>query len=154
MKFVTMLSSLFLASTMASAVGSLVSVTAIAVKEYTLDETLAAIRMVESGDDPSAVGDGGRAIGCYQVWESYWKDAVEFSGLGGNYRDCYKRDYADRVVREYMKRYCTEKRLGRKPTWEDIARMHNGGPRAVWATGKKKENLDRYVAKVKAQLEK
>tara|TARA_E500000318_G_scaffold63238_1_gene58575 strand:+ start:963 stop:1427 length:465 start_codon:yes stop_codon:yes gene_type:complete len=154
MKFVTMLSSLFLASTMASAVGSLVSVTAIAVKEYTLDETLAAIRMVESGDDPSAVGDGGRAIGCYQVWESYWKDAVEFSGLGGNYRDCYKRDYADRVVREYMKRYCTEKRLGREPTWEDIARMHNGGPRAVWATGKKKENLDRYVAKVKAQLEK
>tara|TARA_S200002703_G_scaffold47948_1_gene41521 strand:- start:2699 stop:3163 length:465 start_codon:yes stop_codon:yes gene_type:complete len=154
MKFVTMLSSLFLASTMASAVGSLVSVTAIAEKEYTLDETLAAIRMVESGDDPSAVGDGGRAIGCYQVWESYWKDAVEFSGLGGNYRDCYKRDYADRVVREYMKRYCTEKRLGREPTWEDIARMHNGGPRAVWATGKKKENLDRYVAKVKAQLEK
>jgi hypothetical protein len=24
----------------------------------------------------------------------------------------------------------------------------------MWATGKKKENLDRYVAKVKAQLEK
>jgi len=154
MKFVTMVSSLVLASTMASAVGSLVSVTAIAVKEYTLDETLAAIRMVESGNNPSAVGDGCRAIGCYQVWESYWKDAVEFSGLGGNYRDCFKPDYADRVVREYMKRYCTEKRLGREPTWEDIARMHNGGPRAVWATGKKKENLDRYVAKVKAQLEK
>lgn len=154
MKFFTMLSSLVLASTMASALGTVASVTVIAVKEYTLDETLAAIRMVESGNDPSAVGDGGRAIGCYQVWESYWSDAVEFSGLGGNYRDCFKPDYADRVVREYMKRYCTEKRLGRKPTWEDIARMHNGGPRAVWATGKKKENLDRYVAKVKAQLEK
>ena len=154
MKFFTMLSSLVLASTMASALGTVASVTVIAVKEYTLDETLAAIRMVESGNDPSAVGDGGRAIGCYQVWESYWKDAVQFSGLGGNYRDCFKRDYADRVVRAYMKRYCTEKRLGRKPTWEDIARMHNGGPRAVWATGKKKENLDRYVAKVKAQLEK
>jgi len=154
MKFFTMLSSLILASTMASAIGTVASVTVIAVKEYTLDETLAAIRMVESGDDPSAIGDGGRAIGCYQVWENYWKDAVQFSGLGGNYRDCFKRDYADRVVREYMKRYCTEKRLGRKPTWEDIARMHNGGPRAVWATGKKKENLDRYVAKVKAQLEK
>ena len=136
-------------------VASLLAVTAVASgKDYTLDETLAAIRMVESGDDPSAIGDGGRAIGCYQVWENYWKDAVQFSGLGGNYRDCFKRDYADRVVREYMKRYCTEKRLGRKPTWEDIARMHNGGPRAVWATGKKKENLDRYVAKVKAQLEK
>ena len=154
MKFVTMLSSLILASTMASAIGTFASVTVIAVKEYTLNETLAAIRMVESGNDPSAVGDGGRAIGCYQVWESYWSDAVEFSGLGGNYRDCFKPDYADRVVRAYMKRYCTERRLGRKPTWEDIARMHNGGPRAVWATGKKKENLDRYVAKVKAQLEK
>ena len=105
---------------------------------------------MESGNDPSAVGDDGNAIGVYQIWEPYWKD----SRLPGSYRDCFDPHYADRVVRAYMKRYCTEKRLGRKPTWEDIARMHNGGPRAVWATGKKKENLDRYVAKVKAQLEK
>jgi hypothetical protein len=30
--------------------------------------------------------------------------------------------------------------------------LHNGGPAALRATGKKKENLDRYWAKVKKAL--
>ena len=44
-----------------------------------------------------------------------------------------------------MRRYATERRLGRPVTQRDIAVMHNGGPRAVWAKGKKKENLDRLL---------
>ena len=35
---------------------------------------------------------------------------------------------------------------------EAMARMHNGGPAALRATGKKKENLDRYWSKVKKAL--
>ena len=33
------------------------------------------------------------------------------------------------------------------------ARMHNGGPQALKATGKKKENLDRFWGAVKEVLE-
>ena len=44
------------------------------------------------------LADGGNAIGVYQIWESYWKDATEFSNLGGKYRDCFVPEYADRVV--------------------------------------------------------
>ena len=38
---------------------------------------LDAICKVESNCNPSAVGDNGNAIGAYQIWKSYWKDAIE-----------------------------------------------------------------------------
>ena len=59
------------------------------ISEKELTRVLRAIRIVESNNTPSAVGDGCNAIGVYQIWESYWKDATEFSNLGGKYRDCF-----------------------------------------------------------------
>jgi hypothetical protein len=47
-----------------------------------------------------------------------------------------------------MARYATQKRLGRSPTYEDIARIHNGGP-----SGHKKSATDGYWLKVKKELE-
>lgn len=89
-----------------------------------MDAVLAAIRVVESNNDPSAVGDNGKAIGVYQIWKPYWID----SGIPGEWKDCFDPVYANRVVRAYMKRYATEKRLGRPVTQQDVARIHNGGP--------------------------
>ena len=117
------------------------------ISEKELTRVLQAIRIVESNNTPSAVGDGGNAIGVYQIWESYWKDATEFSNLGGKYRDCFVPEYADRVVRCYMKRYATPRRLGRKATMQDIARIHNGGP-----NGYKKQATLKYWKKVEKIL--
>tara|TARA_R100001510_G_C7654780_1_gene213598 strand:- start:1141 stop:1572 length:432 start_codon:yes stop_codon:yes gene_type:complete len=133
---------------------ALLSTPAHALTEKEMNDVLAAIRIVESNNNPDAVGDSGNAIGVYQIWRVYHQDAVEFSKIGGEYRDCFDPAYADKVVRAYMGRYATERRLGRAVTQRDIAVMHNGGPRAVWAKGKKKENLDRYWAKVKMELNK
>ena len=36
--------------------------------------------------------------------------------------------YSEEVIGSYMGRYATPERLGREPTDEDIARIHNGGP--------------------------
>ena len=107
---------------------SLLTTTAHGITDKELNEVLAAIRVVESNNNPDAVGDNGNAIGVYQIWEVYWKDATERSGLDGKYLDCYNASYADKVVRCYMDRYATKKRLGRPVTQEDIARIHNGGP--------------------------
>jgi hypothetical protein len=115
--------------------------------EKEMTDVLAAIRIVESNDDPDAVGDGGDSIGCYQIQKCYWLDAKEFSDLGGTYLDCYNRGYADRTVRFYMARYATERRLGREVTQEDIARIHNGGP-----NGHKKSATLKYWNKVKENL--
>lgn len=97
-------------------------------KQSTFDDFLRAMRIVESNDNPNAIGDNGNAIGAYQIWESYWQDAVEFDpSIGGSYQDCYNINYAERVVRAYMDRYATPERIGRVATFEDMARMHNGG---------------------------
>ncbi len=117
------------------------------VKEDKITRVLHAIRIVESNNNPNAVGDSGNAIGVYQIWEVYWKDATERSDIGGKYRDCFDPDYADHVVRAYMDRYATEKRLGRPVTMEDIARIHNGGP-----NGYKKESTLKYWSKVKCHI--
>ena len=115
--------------------------------EKEMTDVLAAIRIVESNDDPNAVGDGGDSIGCYQIQKCYWLDAKEFSDLGGTYLDCYNRGYADRTVRFYMARYATERRLGREVTQEDVARIHNGGP-----NGYKKECTKKFWKKVEVVL--
>ena len=117
------------------------------ISEKELTRVLQSIRIVESNNIPSAVGDGGNAIGVYQIWESYWKDATEFCNLGGKYRDCFVPEYADRIVRCYMKRYATPRRLGREATMQDIARIHNGGP-----NGYKKQATLKYWEKVEKIL--
>lgn len=109
---------------------------------------LAAICQVESNCDPDAVGDGGKAIGPYQIWKVYWLDALEYDpSIGGSYRDCLNKEYAEKVVRAYWARYANERRLGRPVTDEDRARIHNGGP-----NGYKKTATEKYWKKVQDVL--
>ena len=111
-------------------------------------ELMCALRIVESGGDDNAVGDGGKAIGPYQIWKIYWKDAIEFDpSIGGKYEDCFNREYAEKIVDAYMRRYATKRRLGHEPTWEDMARIHNGGP-----NGHKKQSTVKYWKKVQNVL--
>jgi hypothetical protein len=94
---------------------------------------LDAIMMVESGGDPNAVGDGGKAIGAFQIHRGYWKDAVAFDKtLGGTYHDCFDPAYARRVVVAYMRRYAPA-----GATMEDMARLHNGGCNILKRKGSK-----------------
>ena len=122
--------------------------TVLCVSLGTSDALLNAICEVESGCVSTAVGDDGKAIGSYQIWECYWKDAIEFdSSIGGVYEDCYDEKYAKKIVRAYMKRYATKKRLGREVTDEDRARIHNGGP-----NGWKRKSTLSYWENVKEKL--
>ena len=57
--------------------------------------------------------------------------------------------YSESVIRAYMSRYATERRLGRTVTNEDIARIHNGGP-----NGWNNSNTQGYWDKVSNQLNK
>ena len=55
----------------------------------------------------------------------------------------------EKVILAYWDRYATMKRLGRKPTNEDRARIHNGGPK-----GHTKKATLKYWEKVKKALDK
>jgi len=107
-----------------------------------------ALITVESNGDNFAKGDRGKALGCLQLHAAYVYDAAEHAGEDWVHEDAYKRDVAVQIFMAYMDRYATEERLGRKPTAEDMARIHNGGP-----NGYKKSSTDAYWAKVKEQLD-
>ena len=110
------------------------------------DALLDAIRFVESGDRVNVPdGDNGRAIGPYQIWKSYWQDACEYdpSLKTRGYEACREEAYARRVVIAYMSRY------GRGKSAEELARIHNGGPK-----GHRKSATVEYWAKVEKRLKK
>jgi len=108
---------------------------------------LAALIAVESSGDPDAIGDNGLAYGCLQLHAAYVQDAAQFAGENWTHEDAFNPVLARKIVRAYMARYATEKRLGKSPTYEDIARIHNGGP-----NGFKKAATDGYWLKVKKEL--
>jgi hypothetical protein len=114
---------------------------------------LDAIRQVESGgaEDPP-LGDGGKALGPFQIHRIYWQDAIAFDPslgpeAGYRYEDCADRFYAQLVIKAYMLRWVPEDWV--RGNAEVIARTHNGGP-----LGRSKEATDKYWAKVRSELEK
>ena len=89
---------------------------------------LDAIRTVETAghaDPANAVGDGGKALGPYQIHYGYWLDATErdpaLRALG--YQSVRDQATAERIVLAYLTRYA--------PSWDlrTCARIHNGGPK-------------------------
>lgn len=108
------------------------------------DRLLDAICRVESGGDNNAVGDRGRAIGPYQIHKAYWQDACEHdpSLKSRPYSACFEPGYARRVVIAYLSRY------GQGKNTEDLARIHNGGPR-----GHRKSATLEYWNKIEDAME-
>jgi hypothetical protein len=89
-----------------------------------VDGILRAIAQVESNHDDSAIGDGGKAIGRYQIHKVYWIDAVQYDpSIGGKYEDCKDPVYARKIAVAYLSRYA--------PNWnvDTVAGIHNGGPK-------------------------
>ena len=112
-----------------------------------LDQFLNALGEVESGNNASATGDGGKAVGVFQIHEVYWKDAIQFDkSIGGKYTDCFKPDYSRKIVLAYFRRYAINELNNNN--WEALARLHNSGPN--WK--KKKEKTNKYWAKIRAKL--
>ena len=111
-------------------------------------DLLAAMCEVESNCDPTKVGGAGE-IGWYQILPDFWTDALKHDpSIAGVYEDVARdKEYAEKCILAYWSRYATIKRLGRKPTDEDRARIHNRGP-----NGYKKDSSIDYWNKVKAIL--
>jgi len=98
---------------------------------------LEALRGVETGWVlPSPRGDGGDAIGPYQVHESYWVDAVAFdstlrslNGRPAKWEDCADLAYSTSVVLAYLGRWVPDALDA--VDWSVLSRTHNGGPRGA-----------------------
>lgn len=104
-------------------------------REWTAREYLAVCYKESNNGADKRDGDNGKAIGPYQIWQVYWTDAVQFdSTIGGTYEDCRKREYAEKIIRAYMKRYAPA-----NASFRDMVMIHNGGPTIL-----KRKNSDAY----------
>ena len=95
---------------------------AAAVDPNDIERLLDAIARVESHGDPNAVGDGGRALGAYQIHRGYWEDGTGLLGVDWPHRDAADPRKARRVVKAYLLHY------GKGKSLLEMARIHNGGP--------------------------
>ena len=92
-----------------------------------------ALIMQESGGNDRAIGDGGASHGPLQIQKECIMDVNRYRKAKGWKQfkfpeDCYDRQKAEACLIIYTRIYANEKRLGRPPTWEDYARIWNGGP--------------------------
>jgi hypothetical protein len=105
-----------------------------------------AVCRVESNGNPLAVGDGGRAAGIAQIWAITVRDVNRFAGTNYTLNDRFDAEKSRQMFRLYTEHYAK----GRSD--EVKARIWNGGPNAMKATGQKLTNLNRYWNKIKKHL--
>ncbi len=116
------------------------------------DKLLGAIETVESGGkgDSTPDGDGGKAIGPFQIRKEYFADAAEYDKSLDDYQKCKGVEFSRKVVRAYMARYANKNASN-----EDVARIHNGGCNILKKKGSKAwDNTTKYWEKVKKELDK
>jgi hypothetical protein len=121
--------------------------TAKASEPLNLDRLIPALEKVESNGNPDAIGDNGKAFGILQIWEVVIIDVNRAKGTAYTHADAFDPAKAREICRAYLSIYATERRLGRKPTMEDAARIWNGGP-----NGYKKDATNKYWQKVAKAL--
>lgn len=94
---------------------------------------LDALAQVESGGRPSAIGDGGKARGAFQIWAGAWEDVSRERAKSGKPVYAYSeavdmgkaREYARDYIRILTSSYTAATR--REPTLEQIYALWNLG---------------------------
>ena len=107
-----------------------------------------AVCAVESGGNALAIGDGGRAAGVAQIWAITVKDVNRFAGTRYTLNDRFDVEKSRAIFQLYTNHYAK----GRSD--EIKAKIWNGGPNAMRATGRKLANLNAYYAKIQKHLKK
>lgn len=104
------------------------------------------IAMVESGGNPNVKdGDNGKSWGMYQIQSGYIEDVNRVYKTNYTHKDARDRNKAKLIVVKYLRYWGNRYELntGKKPTFEDYFRLHNGGCHFY----KKKHKTDNYVKK-------
>lgn len=90
----------------------------------------AKIGQIETNNLDSIIGDGGRAYGRYQIHEVCVKGSGLMDLLGYTHKDMFDSTKAEHVFWATMgvHSHTFAMRHGRYPSFEELARMWNGGP--------------------------
>ena len=114
-----------------------------------LASLIAALIFVESGGNPNAIGDRGRAIGVLQVHREVVTDVNRLYGTQYSHQQMTNPVKARQVAALYLQYWgrAYERQTGKRPSPEVLARIWNGGP-AGW----RKNSTLPYWKKVRQTL--
>lgn len=98
------------------------------------------LMLVESNLDPSAIGDGGRAVGILQIHPILVHDINRIYGTSYTLEDRFNIQHSVDMACLYFRHY-----LGPRATPEEMARLWNSGP--GWKN--KKHLTDSYLHRLK-----
>jgi hypothetical protein len=108
---------------------------------------IVALIAVESGGNDLAVSPDGTCRGPLQEKSIYVADVNRIAATHYRRNDVFDRTKAIEMFQIYIDHYATSERLGREPTWEDMARIHSGGP-----DGWKNPSTKAYWRRVRGKL--
>lgn len=110
-----------------------------------MDMLFAAILAIEGWRGPGTVGSAGE-IGPYQITKAYWQD----SGVPGKHSDCESKEYSERVMMAYWRRFCPEELSTRD--FAVLASVHHFGPKGIFlAVSFRDDYVVRVMAIVKSK---
>ncbi len=127
-----------------------VRVDMIQLRKARLQKLFDAIRLVESGGNNSAIGDGGKALGPYQITRSYWQDAIRKGNVDWDFGTLvWEPKCSEQIMLWYWQLHCPEALdyFFLTGNAEILTRIHNGGP-----TGLRKPQTLKYWHRVQAMM--
>lgn len=110
-----------------------------------LPQLISALMTVESGGDPHAVGDHGRALGCLQIHAEVVADVNRLCGTRFAQGDALNPYISIAICALYLEYWADRDPTPVTP--EKLARIWNGGPH-----GPDKTETETYWLKVRAAL--
>ena len=113
-------------------------------------DLIAALKIIESNNNPNAIGDNGKAKGILQIHKSVIDDVNRIYKTTYVHDDAYNVTKAVDICKKYLLYWGNHytKKENKKPTLEVLSRIWNGGP-----MGYKKNSTIKYWKKVKKYLQ-
>jgi hypothetical protein len=94
-----------------------------------LNHIVKVLRQIESHNEPSAIGDNGKAFGVLQIHKIYVQEVNNRFGTTYTHKEMFQENCAEEVFFLYMEfaieRF--ERKYKRPVAEQDVVRMHNGG---------------------------
>lgn len=126
-------------------------VTVVKIKENTIydkiPEIIKVLRVIESQNDPNAIGDNGKAKGVLQIHSIYVKEVNNRYGTSFKHNEMFDPVKAEEVTYLYMKFFIKyyNKKFNKMPTEQDLVRIHNGGAFRGYKIDATKHYYNRYL---------
>ena len=104
---------------------------------------------VESAGNKASLGDNGASYGLLQIQRAVVEDVNRIYGTSYAHLDAFTPTLAKEICELYLEHYIAKERTGVEPTYENAARVWNGGP-GGWT----KKSTDKYWLKVRIEMNK